>query len=307
MHTDRLGPPGPVLLRGLDSNALSATWRRFEPDRADAVRGEIANHYFWMVVFVVRRVMLGLPPLASREHVSSCAKAGLIAAIDAFDPASPQQFETLALAEIRGSVLNALSERGAIPYSFQWHREKAEQTLITNLGRTPTEDELKREAIASYSESAEMIPLPDATIVALDWLWSVSDIDANRMSMLESFPVKKAWRLRRDRSREQILDWLIGLMRASGPGSQNEARSSQPRDWIAEGMLGLDVFDQVLLWLFYYENMFVFDIGGLIELASGLTTRATGRAVLRLRANLSTLSDSPWDFIGEQERHPVFP
>lgn len=254
MHADRLGPPGPVLLRGLDSDALGAVWRRFERDRTEAVREEIANHYFWLVLFVVRRVMLGLPPLAYREHVWGCGKAGLMAAIDAFDAAGARQFETLALAEIRASILNALSERGAMPYSFQWHREKAEQTLITNLGRMPTEDELKREAIASYSESAEMIPLTDATIIALDWLWNASDTDANRMSVLESFPVKGASRLRRGRAREEVWDWLIGLMRASGPGSQIEARPSRQRDWIAEAMLEFDVCDQVLLWLFYYET-----------------------------------------------------
>lgn len=298
MGADGLGPPGPVLLRGLGRDALDGAWRRYERHRASSVRDEIGACYLSLVRFAVRRVNLGLPAVGLEDHLYSVGKAGLITAIEAFDLGGQQPFETFALAEIHSSLIGELSKTGELPYSRFWLRAKVGESLTARLGRAPTSVEREAEMAAwrSLPPKIMALPLPNATIAALDSLWTVSDADVERVSLLDSFPDGHAYLLHRDGPPGHVLDWLTALANQSSPGAHSDKDPTAPRDWIGEAMRELDDSDRLLVWLYFYENMRVLDIGGLVMLASGAIPRITYRAVLRLRDKLARLPGSLWHF-----------
>lgn len=291
-----LTPPGPVLLRGLDFDEVEVAWQRYERDHTDASRDELGAYYWPLVRFAVRHLALGLPSLASNWHLRPAGQAGLRAAIETYDSAREQRFETFALTQIRSSIIEMLTSSGELPHSGFWYLATVLQTLTDRLGRAPTREEWEPEldALRSGPTKVTSLPLPASTIEALDELWQASDADLERVSLLDSFPEEHAYLLHQGRSYEELSTWLMATVAETSWGPRTDERSGNQRDWIAEAMRDLHESDRLLVWLYYYENMRVLDMGGLISLASGIIPRVISGAILRLRAKLAHLPGSHW-------------
>lgn len=234
-----------------------------------------------------------LPSLASAEHAWLHGEDGLTAAVTTFDRTSQRQFETFALTQIRSSIINALSG------------DQAPRVPPARRQRESTDDDLEPVSIAVLSGRCEPVPLQKAMIAALDSLWSVSDADANRVSLLDSFPDGEAWRRQQACGVQDLSDWLTSLLDESDPGNHGDRPWGEPRDWIAEAMDELEKLDRLVLWLYYYENLRVEEIGWLVCIASGIIPKVTWNAVLRLRAQLTNLPGSLWDFTDDPEGYPA--
>jgi len=98
---------------------------------------QITAYRAWKAVHGVTRA-----DLVGEGHI------GLIAAVDAFDPARDVKFETYAITRIRGAILEALRQDDWVPRSVREQTKAygaAHTSLLLQLRRTPTEDEVARE------------------------------------------------------------------------------------------------------------------------------------------------------------------
>jgi hypothetical protein len=158
---------------------------------------------------------------------------------------------------------------------------------------------------------SNFVPIPHTTLAALDELWSVSAANSDRVSFLEPFPEGHANRIQERRDGRDTCAFLIDAL-SNVPTAL--APRTGGREWIAEAVAELDgkpgyapSNDRLLAYLYFYENMLVLDIGGLVSLASGRIPARVGLAVLRLRAALATLPGSLWSFPEDPEWMTLLP
>ncbi len=289
-----------ALLRGLDPGELARAWRRYELERTVEVRDELVALHRPLVRFVGRRLSVVLPAHASWGPLLIFGEDGLTAAIEAFDRAGGIRFETYAMTRIRAAMIDQLRALGELPCSWFWLEHLARRSLETRLGRSPDYGEVRAEAEMLRDGPQDPVQIPQSTIPSFDELWNVSDTDIDRMSLLDSFPEGHgdSARTRSDDGRD-ALTVLTDALSDGGVALRALGEQAGRRDWIAEAIMMLEVRDRVLAYLYYYENMRVLDIGGLISIASGRIPQRVGLAVLRLRSRLESLPGTLWSFAGE--------
>jgi RNA polymerase sigma-B factor len=82
------------------------------------------------------------------EDLEQCGYLGLITAIERFDPSQGYAFSSFAVPYIRGEILHFLRDRAnTVRIPRRWQQlsrdgEKVRQTLTTDLGRQPNEQEI---------------------------------------------------------------------------------------------------------------------------------------------------------------------
>lgn len=115
---DRAGCP-PAALEGpwheQDSAADRSLWQRFETDRSEAVRHELAARYTPLVrTLAARMYAVRFDPGLEFPDYHHFGMVGLLECIDRFDPARGVRFESYASPHVRGTIADgvaALSER----------------------------------------------------------------------------------------------------------------------------------------------------------------------------------------------------
>jgi RNA polymerase sigma factor FliA len=119
--------------------------RRHEPE----VREAIVAEYLDLCMAMVQRKLKRLSPSADRDGVESAAMAGLLQAIDKFQPERGFLFKTYAVHRIRGAMIDACRDQDHMPRLGRQRvtKQKAAETrLLAELGRKPTYDEVLYEA-----------------------------------------------------------------------------------------------------------------------------------------------------------------
>jgi RNA polymerase sigma factor for flagellar operon FliA len=151
------------------------------PDMSDAALTRIVQDYMPLVRHAVNRVVAGATnsSILGYEDMLSCGVQGLIEAYRAYDPTRGAKFSTYALPRIRGSILDALRAAHPLPRSLQKVSsdiEKASASLYTDLGRSPTKEELaKRMGL----EVGELLAAAKASSIKVVSLESLADMTVN--------------------------------------------------------------------------------------------------------------------------------
>ena len=100
-----------------------------------------------LVKYIVGRVAVRLPDSVDREDLESAGIIGLINAADRYEPGRGVKFATYASSVIRGEVMELLRSRDWAPRSVRKRYRDLEGALAAlrrQLGRQPTEDEIRR-------------------------------------------------------------------------------------------------------------------------------------------------------------------
>src|SRR5829696_2959947 len=86
---------------------LKDLWRRYKDERDEKARERLVLAYAPLVKYVAGRMSSGLP-----SHVE---EAGLISAIERFEPEREIKFETFAITRIKGSIIDELRSLDWVP------------------------------------------------------------------------------------------------------------------------------------------------------------------------------------------------
>ena len=127
---------------------IDMLWRAYETEKPVAVRNRIAEHYLPLVRLVAGRIAISLPQHVDREDLLSSGFFGLLDAIERYELARGNKFETYAGVRVRGAMLDHLRAKDWIPVSVRQNIKKYEKAvahLEGELGRTATDEELAEE------------------------------------------------------------------------------------------------------------------------------------------------------------------
>jgi RNA polymerase sigma factor for flagellar operon FliA len=251
---------------GVKEVELRDLWRRYKGEGDAGARERLVVAYSPMVKFVAGRLGAGLPSHVDDADLISYGLMGLIGAIERFEPERGIKFETFAMTRIRGAIIDELRSLDWVPRSVRSRAreiEAAQAKLEHELQRAPSEAELAARLEVSEDElQVSLLEIANSSVYALDELWTVSDSSGDQVSLLDT----------------------ISDPRAEDP--QESLASSEVKDRLTEAISSLPEREQLVVALYYYENLTLREIGEVLGVTESRVSQLHTKAVMRLKSGL---------------------
>jgi RNA polymerase sigma factor for flagellar operon FliA len=251
---------------GVKEVELRDLWRRYKDRGDEGARERLVVAYSPMVKFVAGRLGAGLPSHVEDADLISYGLVGLIGAIERFEPERGIKFETFAMTRIRGAIIDELRSLDWVPRSVRSRAreiEAAQAKLEHELQRAPTEAELASKLNMTEEElQSALLEIANSSVYALDELWTVSDSSGDQVSLLDT-----------------IAD-------DSAADPQEALASTEVKDLLTEAIGGLPEREQLVVALYYYENLTLREIGEVLGVTESRVSQLHTKAVMRLKSSL---------------------
>ena len=251
---------------GVKEIELRDLWRRYKEDGDGGARERLVVAYSPMVKFVAGRLGAGLPSHVDDADLISYGLMGLIGAIERFEPDRGIKFETFAMTRIRGAIIDELRSLDWVPRSVRSRAreiEAAQSKLEHELQRAPTDAEVAAKVGLSEDElQTALLEIAHSSVYALDELWAVSDSSGDQVSLIDT----------------------ISDPRADDP--QESLASSEIKDALTEAIGSLPEREQLVVALYYYENLTLREIGEVLGVTESRVSQLHTKAVMRLKSAL---------------------
>ncbi|MCB1151542.1 FliA/WhiG family RNA polymerase sigma factor [bacterium] len=239
-------------------------WDRVAQNGDWDARQALVEKYARVVKYVAGRMAIGLPHYVDQNDLVSAGLLGLIQAVDNFDCERGIKFETYAIPRIRGAILDELRSQDWFPRSLRRKARQLEEAYVsleTKLGRPATDEELAKELNVSRDELLTMIEeVSVATIISLDAESGGEGDDTTTLG--EYLPDPKA---------DDIEERVTG---------------KEMVKLIADGLEELPEKEQLVLVLYYYEDLTLKEIGSILDVTESRVCQIHTKAIMRLRGKL---------------------
>jgi len=251
---------------GVKEVELRDLWRRYKEQGDGTARERLVVAYSPMVKFVAGRLGAGLPSHVEDADLISYGLVGLIGAIERFEPERGIKFETFAMTRIRGAIIDELRSLDWVPRSVRSRAREIEQVqakLEHELQRAPSEAELANKLNMTEEElQSALLEIANSSVYALDELWTVSDSSGDQVSLLDT----------------------IADEGAADP--QEALATTEVKDRLTEAIGGLPEREQLVVALYYYENLTLREIGEVLGVTESRVSQLHTKAVMRLKSSL---------------------
>jgi RNA polymerase sigma factor FliA len=251
---------------GVKEVELRDLWRRYKDQGGNTARERLVVAYSPMVKFVAGRLGAGLPSHVEDADLISYGLVGLIGAIERFEPERGIKFETFAMTRIRGAIIDELRSLDWVPRSVRSRAREIEQVqakLEHELQRAPSESELAAKLNMTEEElQSALLEIANSSVYALDELWTVSDSSGDQVSLLDT----------------------IADEGAADP--QEALATTEVKDRLTEAIGGLPEREQLVVALYYYENLTLREIGEVLGVTESRVSQLHTKAVMRLKSHL---------------------
>ena len=231
-------------------------------------REAVIKEYAPMVKYVANRIAMRLPPHVEVDDLISVGVLGLIDAIDKYDSTRGAKFKTYAEFRVRGAILDELRSMDWVPRSV---RQKASsmdgvvQKLQNKLGRRPEDDEVAEEMGVSLDEL----------------FTTLNETKSMPILSLEDLGIAKE-----SGEQQSLLDCLAGKNDAD---PQTYLRLVELKEIIAKAIDTLPEKERLMISLYYYEELTMKEIGGVLEITESRVSQIHSKAVFRLRNKLKSI------------------
>jgi RNA polymerase sigma factor FliA len=251
---------------GVKEVELRDLWRRYKGEGDASARERLVVAYSPLVKFVAGRLGAGLPSHVEDADLISYGLMGLIGSIERFEPERGIKFETFAMTRIRGAIIDELRSLDWVPRSVRARAreiEAAQAKLEHELQRAPSEEELAAKlGIGEEELRTSLLEIANSSVYALDELWTISDSSGDSVSLLDT----------------------ISDPRADDP--QESLASSEVKDRLTDGISSLPEREQLVIALYYYENLTLREIGEVLGVTESRVSQLHTKAVMRLKSAL---------------------
>ena len=251
-------------------DAISRIWHDYKQGNAPAARDRLIVHYSPLVKYVAGRVASGLPQSVDQGDLVASGIFGLIDAIEKFDTSRGIKFETYAVRRIKGAIIDELRSIDWVPRSVRTKARRVEQAyaiLEHRLLRTPTDPEVAAEMGISHDELQDIFTQTSFVgLVALDEV------------------------LRGSEGQSQTLGDTVA---DQGVGPVTAFEAEETKRMLAAAINRLGEREKLVLSLYYYEGLTLAEIGRVLGVTESRVSQIHSKAVLQLRARLSTADHDP--------------
>ena len=238
---------------------IDALWRAYEMEKTVDVRNRIAEHYLPLVRLVAGRIAISLPQHVDREDLLSSGFFGLLDAIERYELARGNKFETYAGVRVRGAMLDHLRAKDWIPVSVRQNIKKYEKAVARRegeLGRTATDEELA----AALELSIEGLHHLEGQVSAATIIPLEEYLRTDAPVSMEDGPVEHA-------------EW------------------TEVKETLAAAIEKLPEKERTVVALYYYDEMTLKEIAAILHLSEARISQLHTKAIFRMRGSLSRMNE----------------
>jgi len=243
---------------------IAQVWEQFHKSHSDEFRNILMQYYMYLVRYAAERLYSKLPDKVELDDLISAGIFGLMDAIDAYDPERGVKFETYCSPRIKGSILDELRSMDWVPRLVRARAHqlaRARQSLETHLGRKPTEKETAEELDMDMEEFNRLLRDANAvSVVSLDTRYSDDDGEKD---------VREIDVIRDQRSQDPLTE-------------------AQKRDLRSLLTKGFSRAEQLIVVLYYYEEMTMKEIGATLDLSESRVSQMHSSIIQRLKAQMNS-------------------
>ncbi len=243
-------------------------WRAYRKSKDPHIRDFFIKQYAPLVKYVAGKVAIGMPQNVEFEDLVGYGVFGLFDAIDKFDPDKHVKFKTYAVTRIRGSIFDELRSIDWVPRSVRQKTREVEDTishLEGQLGRAASDNEIAKAMNISTDDYQDlMLKISGTSIMSIHDIWYTGE-DNDKISIAESI---------------------------ESPSSLNPdtiVEKNEIKRVIIEAINELPEKEKKVLVLYYYEDLTLKEIGEVLEVTESRVSQLHTKAILRLRAKLTSL------------------
>lgn len=230
------------------------------PEEAVDEREQLILQHLPQVRLIARRIHERLPASVNLDDLISTGVVGLISAIDNFNPAHNVKLKTYAEYKIRGAILDSLRGLDWAPRQKRRRAKRIEAAideLERRFERSPTEEEIAAELKLTLEEYRE-------------WLVEVRAVNVGSLEYSPS-----------DDNGRDILSFVAG---SEDSWPSHIVERAELERVLADAISRMPEVERTVLSLYYYEELTLREIAGMMHLHESRISQLKTQAVLRLRS-----------------------
>jgi RNA polymerase sigma factor for flagellar operon FliA len=239
-------------------------WQKWISERDPQAGDTIMRQHMPLVQYHVHRISVGLPQGVSKDELKSFGMLGLFDALEKFDSSRDLKFDTYASFRIRGAILDGLRKEDWLPRSVREKSKKIESTteqLEQRLMRTVTAKEI-----------ADQLSMTEEEVLS-----TVNEsFFANVLSIDES---------NSDEDHKEGSGFTVKDKKTSTP--EEHLVKEELYKELANHIKGLNEKEQLVISLFYDEELTLTEIGQVMELSTSRISQIHSKAIFKLRKILN--------------------
>lgn len=242
-------------------------WHQWEKQASENDLNDLIEYYMYLVHFHVERIASHLPNNVSKDDIKSFGLLGLYDAIKKFESERNLKFDTYASFRIKGSIMDGLRKEDWLPRTLREKTKKvdrAAQQLEQELQRIPTSEEI--------AERLDMTK-DEVEAVVKDTLF------ANVLSIEEKTKTSDEF--------NEGIGYTIPDEHAYQP--EQEMLQQELNLELAEGIKKLNKNEQMVISLFYNEELTLTEIGHVLDLTTSRISQIHKNAVYKLKDVLNKI------------------
>lgn len=247
------------------SQALQELVDAFCDEPTQSLRNAIITESIPLVRSIIGKIPSPDTPLSQAEDLESAGVMGLLQALDKYDCSKDIQFNTFAYYRIRGNIIDYLRSIDEVPRSARKSYGKAQKKmkkLQQELGRDPSDEEMAEALDISVSEYQKLLSsIQQRAHLSLDF-----DINQGDDSGHTSFS-------------STIEDTSV-----QSPDARMDHESVTKQ--IQSAMKDLKEREQLILALYYYEELTLNEIALLLGLSEARISQIVGKILIQLKSML---------------------
>ncbi len=238
-----------------------ALWARYRSHGDPEARAQLLDRYIGLVHHTAREIIRRVSREVELDELVSAGTLGLVQALEGFDPGRGLAFSSYAVPRIRGAMLDELRAQDWVPRSVRARGRQLAQArdgLLRTLGRMPAASEVAH-----------------ALGVDLDTYWRWADQAEGRVVLALDAPAGP------DDHGDSPLSETIADQDCPDPGA--DLARAETLQALHEAFAALPAKDRLVLSLYYYEQLNLKEIGGVLHVSESRVSQIRTRALRRLR------------------------
>ncbi len=224
-------------------------------------RSRLIRDNLYLVDIIVGRMVTQVPSFMNRDDMKSAGMVGLLDASNKFDPSKKILFKTFAEYRIRGAILDEMRKLDWFSRSLRDKQNRIGKTIADlelHLGRDPEDHEVARAMNLSLEEYQSM-------------LGEVSHLGCVSLNETLDHTIEG----------RSFLETLVDQRTSALPGKRIEDQELTKK--LAEIIGQLSKKEQLVISLYYYEELTQKEIAEILELSEGRVSQLHSQALIKLR------------------------
>ena len=251
-----------------DSHYIEELWRQWINHQSEQAANELIKHYMYLVQFHVERVASYIPDSFDKNDLKSLGLMGLYDALNKFEPDRNLKFDTYATIRIRGSIMDGLRKEDWLPRTLRDDAkkiDKASQELEQKLQRTPTAEDIAKELKMERHEVEKIVSNAlFANVISMDATYTSTDM-------------------------EETTDLGSTIEDEETITPDKQVEMEEWKRELVEGIKKLTKNEQLVISLFYQEELTLTEIGQVLDLTTSRISQIHKRAIFKLKDILSKM------------------